>query len=107
MLGLVEARQRRSFNSGGPGRSAIEVRSGPRRHLKSAVARKMPDIVAVELEAGSHHRLALVAAPATMGDLRGAVTSDILRFPTALARLVRRPLTRQVTKGRRQRDSSG
>jgi protein required for attachment to host cells len=77
MQDLVEVRQGRSFNSHGPSRSAIEARSDPRRHLKSTVAGDMADVLAVELEAGRHRRLVLVAAPATMGDLRCAVTQKV------------------------------
>ena len=74
---LVEVRQGPGFRSHGPSRSAIEARSDPRRHLKSTVGGDMADILVVELEAGSQHRLVLVAAPATMGDLRGGVTRKV------------------------------
>ena len=74
---LVADRQGRSFSSHGPGRSAIEARSDPHRQRKSIFARHLADVLAVELEAGRYHRLILVAAPATMGELREAISPKV------------------------------
>lgn len=74
---LVADRQGRSFSSHGPGRSAIEARSDPHRDLKSSFARHLADVLARDLEDGQYHRLILVAAPATMGDLRGAISDKV------------------------------
>ena len=74
---LVSDRQGRSFSSHGTGRSAIEARSDPHRELKTAFARHMAEILDRELAQGRFHRLIVVAAPATLGDLRHAISAQV------------------------------
>ena len=74
---LVSDRAGRSFSSSGAGRSAIESRSDPHRELKAKFARHLADILASELAQGSYHRLIVVAAPVTLGDLREAVSAQV------------------------------
>lgn len=74
---LVSDRQGRSFSSIGPGRSAIEGHSDPHRELKTAFARHLAEILDRELAQGRFHRLILVAAPATLGDLRHAISPHV------------------------------
>lgn len=75
---LVTDRQGRSYSSQGPGRSAIEAHSDPHRELKTTFANHLAEILAREQAAGHFHRLILIAAPATLGDLRHAL-SDAVR----------------------------
>jgi len=74
---LVADRQGRSFSSQGAGRSAIEAHSDPHRELKANFARHLADVLARDLADGQYHRLVLVAAPVTMGDLRGAISDKV------------------------------
>ena len=74
---IVSDRQGRSFSSQGPGRSAMEAHSDPHRELKATFAHHLAEILARELSAGHFHRLILVAAPATLGDLRGALSDAV------------------------------
>ena len=74
---LVTDRQGRSFSSHGPGRSAIEARSDPHRELKTKFAEHLAEILDRELAQGRFHRLILVAAPATLGDLRHAISPHV------------------------------
>ena len=74
---LVTDRQGRSFSSQGPGRSAIEARTDPHRDLKTKFAHRLADVLASELEQDRYHRLIIVAAPATLGDLRHAISDKV------------------------------
>ena len=74
---LVSDREGRSFSSQGSGRSAIEARSDPHRELKAGFARQLADVLARELAADRFHRLVIVAAPATLGDLRAAISDKV------------------------------
>ena len=67
----------RSFSSHGYGRSAIEPHSDPHRQLKTKFAHRLADVLARELEHGRYHLLILVAAPATLGDLRATISSRV------------------------------
>ena len=74
---LVSDRQGRSFASQGTSRSALEPRSDPHRQLKKGFAHHLADILASELERNSFSRLILVAPPATLGDLRAAISDQV------------------------------
>lgn len=74
---LVSDKQGRSFSSHGHGRSAIESHSDPHRELKVHFAQHLADVLARELEHGRYSRLILVAAPATLGDLRAAISAHV------------------------------
>lgn len=74
---LVSDRQGRSFSSAGHGRSAIESRSDPHRELKAHFAHHLADVLSHEFENGHFHRLILVAAPVTLGDLRAAISDHV------------------------------
>ena len=83
----------RTHNSVGPGRSAIEGRTDPHRELKVEFARRLADILGLELAKGAFDRLVIVAAPVTLGDLRpmlseqvrativGEVAADLTKIP--------------------------
>lgn len=74
---LVSDRQGRSFSSHGHGRSAIEARSDPHQELKVHFAHHLAEVLSREFELGKFHRLILVAAPATLGELRATISPHV------------------------------
>ena len=74
---LVSDRQGRSFSSVGPGRSAIEAHTDPHRDLKTKFAKRLAEVLTNGLEQNAYDRLVIVAAPATLGDLRAAITDRV------------------------------
>lgn len=81
----------RSFASEGARRSSMEYRSDPVREDERAFAALLAEVLDSHRRAGDFDRLAVVAAPRTLGDLRHAFT-NALRSITV--REVPRDLTR-------------
>ncbi len=67
----------RSHSSVGPGRTAIEPQTDPHRELKTEFARRLSKTLDQELANGSFDKLAIVAAPATLGDLRPMLSDKV------------------------------
>ncbi len=74
---LVTDRQGRSFSSMGSRRSAIEARTDPHREQKTKFAHHLATILATRLEHGAYQRLIIAAPPATLGDLRSAISDKV------------------------------
>ncbi len=74
---LVTDRQGRSFSSMGSRRSAIEAKTDPHRDQKTKFAIHLAEILAQQLHAGAYHRLIIAAPPATLGDLRSAISDKV------------------------------
>lgn len=74
---IVDDREGRSFSSVGPGRSAMEPPTDPRRLLKRDFARGLAQALHEALGADRYDRLVIVAAPAALGDLRAAVSDQV------------------------------
>lgn len=60
----------RTFDSGGQGRHAMESPTDSQRHAKDEFARELAVQINAAMTAGEFDRLVLIAAPATLGDLR-------------------------------------
>ncbi len=60
----------RTFDSGGEGRHAMEPPTDAKRHAKQEFHRELAADIETALKAGEFDRLVIVAAPATLGDLR-------------------------------------
>lgn len=58
-------------------RSAIEPRTDPHRELKRKLAHDVVDALAAKLAAKAFDKLVIVAPPATLGDLRAALTDPL------------------------------
>ncbi|MEQ1696526.1 MAG: host attachment protein [Hyphomicrobiaceae bacterium] len=74
---IVDDREGRTYNSHGPGRSAIDARTDPHRELKKTFAQHLADVMAQELDAGGYDRLVIVASPVTLGDLRKVLPAKV------------------------------
>ncbi len=75
---LTTDRPGRAFESGvSARRSAMAPRTDPKRHAKEAFAARIAARVAGDLPATG--RLVLVAAPATLGELRAQLGPDLIR----------------------------
>lgn len=60
----------RTFDSSGQGRHAMESPTDSKRHARSEFARELAGKINAAMTAGEFDRLVLIAAPATLGDLR-------------------------------------
>jgi protein required for attachment to host cells len=67
----------RSFESVGTTRHAIEPRNDPHRELKRDFAERLAAILDERLTAKAFDRVVLVAPPATLGDLRAALSEQV------------------------------
>jgi protein required for attachment to host cells len=76
---LVTDRQGRSFSSTGAGRSAIEAKTDPHRDQKTKFAFHLAEVLSEQLKAGAYQRLIIAAPPATLGDLRSAISDEVRR----------------------------
>jgi protein required for attachment to host cells len=74
---LMSDRQGRSFSSAGSGRSALEPQTDPHRQQKTKFANHLAQVLAEHLQAGAYHRLIIAAPPATLGDLRSAISDKV------------------------------
>ncbi len=75
---IMSDRTGRSQRSTSPTRSAIESRSDPHRELKRQFAHTLADAMADGLKQQSYDRLVIVAPPTTLGDLRAALSEQVL-----------------------------
>ncbi len=67
----------RSFKSSGPTRHAMESRTSPHRELKRELAGQVADKLDHGLRDGRFDRVALVAPPTVLGDLRDALSAPL------------------------------
>ncbi len=74
---IQDDRPGRSFESAGPTRHAVESRTDPHRELKRELARNVVGKLDLALRDGRFDRLVIVAPPATLGDLRHAVSPQL------------------------------
>lgn len=80
---LVSDRPGRSFDSGGEGRHAMEPTT-PRKEVESdRFAARIAALLEAERVAGTYTRLILVAPPAFLGQLRGALTDPVRALVTS------------------------
>lgn len=75
---LKTDRPGRTFDSAGAHRHAMEPHSDPQREAKRSFATELAAGLQDQLRAKAFDRLVLVAAPATLGDLRKALPKPLL-----------------------------
>jgi protein required for attachment to host cells len=75
---IVSDRPGRTFDSKGSARHAKAGRSDPHRELKRGLAKKLAGALEESLAKKRYEHLVLVAPPATLGDLREALTKGVL-----------------------------
>jgi protein required for attachment to host cells len=68
----------RAFDSGGQGRHAMEPPTDAKRHEKQTFHAELAGLLKKALDAGRYDRVVLVAAPATLGDLRASLDKTVL-----------------------------
>jgi len=74
---ILADRPGRTFDSAGAGRHAMEPTSDPQREAKRSFAAEIVSHLQEQLDAKSFDRLALVAAPATLGDIRKLLSKPL------------------------------
>lgn len=74
---IQDDRPGRSFESSCPTRHAMESRVDPHRELKRELARGIAEKLDLALRDHRFDRLAIVAPPATLGDLRRALSQHL------------------------------
>ena len=74
---IASDRPGRTFDSGGEGRHAMEPATDPQRYAKFSFARDLADRLTVAANRNEFDRLILVAAPRTLGDLRGLLPDTV------------------------------
>ncbi len=75
---LVTDRPGRTFDSAGAHRHAMEPTSDPQREAKRSFAAELVARLQEQLQAQAFDRLVLVAAPATLGDMRKVLPKSLL-----------------------------
>ena len=75
---IMADRPGRTFDSAGSHRHAMEPHSDPQREAKRSFAADMVTELQQQLQAQSFDRLILVAAPATLGDIRKILPKSLL-----------------------------
>lgn len=75
---IMADRPGRTFDSAGSHRHAMEPHSDPQREAKRSFAADMVAELQQQLQAQSFDRLILVAAPATLGDIRKILPKSLL-----------------------------
>ncbi|MGI9512779.1 MAG: host attachment protein [Anderseniella sp.] len=75
---VMADRPGRTFDSAGAHRHAMEPPSNPQREAKRSFAGELVAGLQDQLQAQAFDRLVLVAAPATLGDIRKALTKQLL-----------------------------
>lgn len=75
---VLADRPGRTFDSAGSNRHAMEPHSDPQREAKRSFAADMVAELQRQLQAQSFDRLVLVAAPATLGDIRKILPKPLL-----------------------------
>lgn len=73
----------RRFDSGGPGKSAMESQVGPKQQEAIAFAKLLADRVGQARARGEIARLIVVAPPEFLGHLRAAIDSETRRRVTS------------------------
>jgi protein required for attachment to host cells len=79
------------FQSGGPGRHAVEERVGPAERSREAFVERVAEALNAQAEQGAYERLAIVAPSRTLNALTAALS------PTARSRLSN-TLAKDLTK---------
>ncbi len=72
---LVENKRGRTFNSAGPGRSAMENPTDPHDYQKHVFAKEMANYL--NKHSADFERLVLAAAPKTLGEFRTMLSSEV------------------------------
>lgn len=80
---IMSDRQGRSFSSAGHGRSAMEHSSDPVQVREARFVKSVAEILDVKCREGAFDRLIIAAAPAALGDIRGALTDRLKQSVTA------------------------
>lgn len=80
---IQDDRPGRSFESSCPTRHAMESRADPHRELKREFARTVAERLDLALRGHRFDRLVIVAPPATLGDLRRALSKQLEKKVTA------------------------
>ncbi|MEO9873609.1 MAG: host attachment protein [Anderseniella sp.] len=75
---LMADRPGRTFDSSGAHRHAMEPHSDPQREAKRSFASELVARLEDQLQAKAFDRLVLVAAPATLGDMRKVLPKPLL-----------------------------
>ena len=75
---IMADRPGRTFDSAGAHRHAMEPHSDPQREAKRSFAADMVGKLQDQLQAQAFDRLVLVAAPATLGDIRKSLPKSLL-----------------------------
>lgn len=75
---IMADRPGRTFDSAGSNRHAMEPHSDPQREAKRSFAAEIVAELQEQLQARSFDRLVLVAAPATLGDIRKILPKSLL-----------------------------
>ena len=68
----------RTFDSGGEGRHAMEPPTDAKRQAKQEFHRELAEEIEAAIKAGEFDRLVIVAAPATLGDLRRELSKYVI-----------------------------
>ena len=74
---IMADRPGRTFDSAGAHRHAMEPPSDPQREAKRSFAAELVARLQEQLQAKAFDRLVLVAAPATLGDIRKALSEPL------------------------------
>ncbi|MGB5215433.1 MAG: host attachment protein [Anderseniella sp.] len=75
---IMADRPGRTFDSAGANRHAMEPHSDPQREAKRSFAAELVATLQDQLQDQAFDRLVLVAAPATLGDIRKALPKPLL-----------------------------
>lgn len=75
---IMADRQGRTFDSAGAHRHAMEPHTDPQREAKRSFATDLVTRLQEQLQAQAFDRLVLVAAPATLGDIRKALPKSLV-----------------------------
>ena len=76
---MVSDQRGRSFDSVGEGRHGMEPPTDPQRDAKASFAGELADMLDAKLAALAYDRLIVIAAPATLGDLRQAMSDHVAK----------------------------
>lgn len=74
---IASDRQGRTFDRGGEGRHGMERPTDPQRYAEYAFARDLVHRLEQGANQGRFDQLALIAAPQTLGDLRGLLPKSL------------------------------
>jgi protein required for attachment to host cells len=77
---IASDRPGRSFDSAGEGRHAMEPPTDPKRHEKQRFAHEVAGLLDQHRRRNAFARLAVVAPPQMLGDLRNAMTDELRKL---------------------------